>query len=240
LPAGLDDRVEIKWVGHRVFTAGTEPASTWRLAACRPREKPALGYVAQLLHLMAREGRPKPPTSTEPAHKSRCGDYSHSLTARPAAGQPPPMDRHDRPSFDPEHARHALGFPAHSGCRERDIADQHLAPASLEPRPVGLGVHYPYAGRPDNQVVDVGAAAGQAEVVQYHPMPPGQMLQQGRCGELSCSTPGPTVRVAARPQDQGRAAGAKRKAGDGPIRPRVTLHQPKTGCHPVGGHPKGD
>jgi len=144
------------------------------------------------------------------------------------------MDRHDRPGFDAEHARNSLGLPPHGCGRKWDASDQYAAPTSLQPGPVSLGVHYPHAGRPDNQVVNVCAAARQGEVVQYHPMPPGQMLEQGGCGELSCGAPGPAARVMARPQDHGRASGAQRKAKDGPIRPRGELCQPKAGGHPVG------
>ena len=83
------------------------------------------------------------------------------------------MDRHDRPSFDTEHTRDSLGLPTDSCRRERDAPNKNTPPANLQPRPVGLGVHHPDAGRPDNQVVNVCAAAGQGEVVQYHPMPAG-------------------------------------------------------------------
>jgi len=129
------------------------------------------------------------------------------------------MDRHDRPSFDAEHTRDSLGLPAHGRRRQWDAPDKDFAPTSLEPRTIGLGVHYPHAGRPDDQVVDVCPAARQGEVVQYNPMPPGQTLQQGRRGELSCGAPGPAARVLARPQDHGSPAGAQHNGKDEPIRP---------------------
>ena len=62
------------------------------------------------------------------------------------------------------------------------------------------------------------------------------MLQQGRCGELSCGTFGPAARVVARPQDHGRAASAERQAKERPIEPWAKLRQPKTCGRPVGDH----
>jgi hypothetical protein len=151
------------------------------------------------------------------------------------------MDCNDRPDFDAEHTRDSLGLPAHGRRRKWDTPYKDVAPTSLKPRPISLRIYNPDAGRPDDQVVDVCPATRQRQVVQYHPMPPWQTLQQGRRGELSCGAPGPAARVLARPQDRGRAAGAQREGKDGPIAAGGKLRQPKEAGHPkAGGHPVDD
>jgi hypothetical protein len=54
----------------------------------------------------------------------------------------------------------------------------------LEPAPILLGVDHEYPTRTDDQVVEVGAATGEGQVVQDRPPVPLQRAEQPGCASL--------------------------------------------------------
>ncbi len=149
------------------------------------------------------------------------------------------MEGDDGPGRHRQAVRDHLCLPAHGRRGQRHAAHPEPAPAGFYAPAKGLGVHHPQAGGADDEMIYVGAAAGDGEVVQDRPARRRQMGQESGRGLLACRAPGPAVGVTAwpaRPGEGGRPGG--RPQPHPSSRPRRP--SPEVGAGPDRGHPQAD
>ena len=99
------------------------------------------------------------------------------------------MEGDDGPGRHRQAVRDHLCLPAHGRRGQRHAAHPEPAPAGFYAPAKGLGVHHPQAGGADDEMIYVGAAAGDGEVVQDRPARRRQMGQESGRGLLACRAP---------------------------------------------------
>ena len=155
-----------------------------------------VGYLSDL-------DPPKAPGSAPQPFDERRGRHHPDPTG---SGTPPAQAvavyRDDGPDRYAEELGCDLGLPPGRTRVELATSEPDRPPTGPDRRARGLGIDHPDPRPADHQMVDIGPAAGNGEVVHHGPPAGRQTLEQRRRRLLAGGAPQPPLRIWAGPHDE--------------------------------------